>query len=120
MKKKISNNKVKYFIALHVELLLYSLGSICSKLAGQNEFLSFKFILFYGLVILNLGVYAIVWQQIIKKIPLNTAYSNKAITVVWGILWGYLFFQEQIKWNMIVGALIVIAGVIVVGMADEQ
>ena len=102
MKKKISNDKVKYFIALHVELLLYSLGSICSKLAGQNEFLSFKFILFYGLVILN------------------TAYSNKAITVVWGILWGYLFFQEQIKWNMIVGALIVIAGVIVVVMADEQ
>ena len=76
--------------------------------------------MFYGLVILNLGVYAIVWQQIIKKIPLNTAYSNKAITVVWGILWGYLFFQEQIKWNMIVGALIVIAGVIVVVMADEQ
>lgn len=120
MKNKISSDKIKYFVALHVELLLYSLGSICSKLAGQYDFLSFWFIFFYGLVILNLGVYAVVWQQIIKKIPLNTAYSNKAVTVVWGILWGYLFFNEQIKWNMIVGALVVIAGVVLVVMADEQ
>lgn len=120
MKNKISSDKIKYFVALHVELLLYSLGSICSKLAGQHDFLSFWFIFFYGLVILNLGVYAVVWQQIIKKIPLNTAYSNKAVTVVWGILWGYLFFNEQIKWNMIVGALVVIAGVVLVVMADEQ
>ena len=67
------SNKLKYYIALHVELLLFSLGGVCTKLAGQNKFLSFWFIFFYGLVILNLGVYAIVWQQIIKKLPLNTA-----------------------------------------------
>ena len=80
----------------------------------------FVVILFwYGLVILNLGVYAIVWQQIIKYLPLNTAYANKAVTIAWGILWGALFFQETIKWNMIVGVLIVIVGVIVVVRADE-
>lgn len=88
-------------------------------MAAQYHFLSFWFILFYGLVILNLGVYAIVWQQIIKKLPLNTAYSNKAVTIAWGILWGFLFFQETIKWNMILGAVIVIFGVIIVVRADE-
>lgn len=113
------SSKLKYYIALHIELLLFSLGGICTKMAGQYEFLSFWFIFFYGLVILNLGVYAIVWQQIIKKLPLNTAYSNKAITIVWGILWGFLFFQETIKWNMIVGAIIVILGVLIVVRADE-
>lgn len=113
------SNKLKYYIALHVELLLFSLGGVCTKLAGQHKFFSFWFIFFYGLVILNLGVYAIVWQQIIKKLPLNTAYSNKAITIVWGILWGFVFFQEQIKWNMLLGAAIVILGVIVVVRADE-
>ena len=55
--------------------------------------------------------------QLIEK--LNTAYSNKAITVVWGILWGALFFSEPIKWNMILGAVIVIIGVITVVKADE-
>lgn len=117
--RKMKSNKLKYYIALHTELLLFSLGGVCTKLASQQKFLSFWFIFFYGLVILNLGVYAIVWQQIIKKLPLNTAYSNKAVTIVWGILWGFIFFQEQIKWNMLVGAAIVIIGVIVVVRADE-
>ena len=116
---KMNKTKIKYLMALHIELLLFSLGGVCTKMASQYDFLSFWFIFFYGLVILNLGVYAIVWQQIIKKLPLNTAYSNKAITIVWGILWGFLFFREQITWNMIVGALMVIVGVVLVVRADE-
>lgn len=119
MRNNTDNSKIKYLIVLHIELLLFSLGGICSKLAGQHEFLSFWFIFFYGLVVLNLGVYAIVWQQIIKKLPLNTAYSNKAVTIAWGMLWGFLFFHETIKWNMILGAAIVIIGVIIVVRADE-
>lgn len=115
----MNKTKIKYLMALHIELLLFSLGGVCTKMASQYDFLSFWFIFFYGLVILNLGVYAIVWQQIIKKLPLNTAYSNKAITIVWGILWGFLFFKEQITWNMIAGALIVIVGVVLVVRADE-
>ena len=114
----MDKQKLKSYISLHILLAVYSLVGICSKLAGQNKFSSFWFIFFYGLVILNLGVYAIVWQQIIKKLPLNTAYSNKAITIVWGILWGFVFFREQIKWNMLLGAAIVILGVIVVVRAD--
>jgi drug/metabolite transporter (DMT)-like permease len=113
--KMNKKSKLKYYILLVVS----SLSGVCTKLAGQHKFLSFWFIFFYGLVILNLGIYAIVWQQIIKKLPLNTAYSNKAITIVWGILWGFVFFQEQIKWNMLLGAAIVILGVIVVVRADE-
>lgn len=109
----------RYLIVLHILLAVYSLSGVCSKMAAQNEFLSFWWLFWYALVILNLGVYAIVWQQIIKHLPLNTAYANKAVTIAWGILWGALFFHETIKWNMIVGALIVIVGVIVVVRADE-
>ena len=109
----------RYLIVLHILLAVYSLSGVCSKMAAQNEFLSFWWLFWYALVILNLGVYAIVWQQIIKHLPLNTAYANKAVTIAWGILWGALFFHETIKWNMIVGALIVIIGVIVVVRADE-
>ena len=108
-----------YLIILHIELILLSLSGVCSKMAAQNEFLSFWWLFWYALVILNLGVYAIVWQQIIKHLPLSTAYANKAITIVWGILWGFIFFQEQIKWNMLVGAAIAIVGVIVVVKSDE-
>ena len=107
------------YFALHILLIVFSLSGVCAKMASQQDFLSFWFVFWYGLVILDLGIYAIVWQQIIKHLPLNTAYANKAVTIAWGILWGTLFFQETIKWNMIVGALIVIVGVIVVVRADE-
>lgn len=119
IKAYYSMSKLKYLLILHIELLLFSLGGICSKMAAQNDFFSFWWLFWYCLLILNLGIYAIVWQQIIKHLPLTTAYANKAITIVWGILWGFVFFQEQIKWNMIVGAMIVIAGVIVVVKSDE-
>ena len=119
MKTENTLSNKKWFLFLHIELLLFSLGGICSKMAGRYEFLSLWFIFWYALLILNLGVYAIVWQQIIKHMPLNTAYANKAVTIAWGILWGALFFRETVKWNMIVGALIVIAGVILVVRADE-
>ena len=119
MKKVNEQNNKIYFVVLHILLAIYSLGGICSKFAAQQEFLSFWFIFFSGLVILNLGIYAIVWQQIIKHLPLNTAYANKAVTIVWGILWGFIFFQEQIKWNMLLGAAIVIVGVVLVVRADE-
>ena len=112
--------KIKYYIVLHIELLLLSLGGICSKIAAKKEFLSNEFLVFYGIVLLDLAVYAIVWQQIIKKLPLNTAYSNKAIMIVWGMIWGVIFFGEKITWNMIVGAIIVIVGVIMVVRSDEN
>ena len=94
--------KIKYFVILHIELIILSLSGVCSKMASKQQFMSKEFIFYYGLVILNLAVYAIVWQQIIKKLPLNTAYANKAIMVVWGMLWGVIFFHEKITWNMIV------------------
>ena len=118
----IQRNKLKnlkYYCVLHIVILFYSLSGVCSKLASKEEFLSLKFCMFYAGVIFILGVYAIVWQQILKHIPLTTAFCNKAIGIIWGILWGVLFFKEAIKWNMIVGAVIVIVGVIIVVMSDE-
>ncbi len=110
-KKKLN---VKSFALLHVILLLYSFCSVFSKLASQQEFMSFQFFLFYGLVLLILGVYAILWQQVLKKMPLTTAFSNKAVVIVWGMMWGALFFAEKIHWYMIVGSIIIFAGVILV------
>ena len=62
----MKNSKVKYMIILHLLLGVYSLTGVASKFASGEDFLSFKFILFYGLVLFGLFVYAIAWQQIIK------------------------------------------------------
>lgn len=109
---------LKHFVLLHILLAIYSLGGVYSKMASQSAFLSFPFIFWYGLGLVNLFVYAIMWQQIIKHLSLTTAYANKAITIVWGILWGAVFFGEVITWNMVLGAVIVIIGVVLVVSAD--
>lgn len=114
----MSKDRITTLIALHIMLIVFSMAAVCSKLAGRQEFMSFKFILFYGLVILSLGVYAIGWQQVIKRMPLTAAYANKAITVVWGIIWGIIIFGEHISIGQIIGAILVIAGVIVYAYAD--
>ena len=110
--------KYKNYIFLHLIILQLSLGGVLSKFASQTDFMSVKFCLLYGLMIANLGVYAILWQQIIKKLPLTTAFCNKAINVIWGMLWGVIVFSETISWNMLLGSAIVLIGVVMVVKSD--
>lgn len=112
--------KFKPYLLLHMILLIYSLGGICSKTASGKKFLSLEFCLFYGLVIFILGVYALLWQQVIKKIPLNIAYTNKAITLVWGMVWGAVIFKEHISVSNIIGAVVVLAGVLPMVTGGEK
>lgn len=116
----MKKENIKILVLLHILLAVFSLSSVFTKMASSQEFMSFWFILYYGLVILILGIYAIAWQQIIKRIPLTSAYANRAITVVWGIIWGMLIFSEEIKPGKIIGALIVITGVLLYVRADAK
>lgn len=108
------------YLFLHLILMVYSASGILSKLAAGEPFLSFRFCLFYGGVIFLLMFYAFVWQQVIKQLPLTTAFANKAVTVVWGLVWGSLIFHEQISIGKIVGAILVISGVVLYAIADNK
>ena len=112
--------KIKTLVLLHIMLMIYSMSGICSKLASGQQFLSFKFCLYYGLIIVLLGFYAIGWQQIIKRMPLTAAFANKAVTVVWGIIWGFIFFHKPITAGKVIGAVLVIAGIVMYAMADRE
>lgn len=111
---------IKPLIYLHILLIIYSLGGISSKLAGAQKFLSFKFCMYYGIVLLILFVYALLWQQILKKLPLVTVFANKAVVVIWGIVWGAVFFDERITLLKLIGAMVIIFGVYLVVSSDED
>ena len=70
----------------------------------------------------NIGhnVYAIGWQQVIRRLPLTVAFTNRAVTVVWGILWGVLFFQEKVSLTRLLGAVLIMAGVVLFAKADGE
>lgn len=112
--------KLKLYLALHLFLMIYSTGAIFSKLAAGEEFLSLPFLVFYGLEILILAFYAIGWQQFVKRMPLSVAYANKAVTVVWGCIWGMLIFHEHLTPGKAAGILLVLGGVVLYGIADGK
>lgn len=108
------NNKkfsIGAFILLQFALFIVSFGAVCSKMAGRQEFLSLPFFTFYGALILILFVYAILWQQVLKRISLVVAYACRGIGIIYAIIWGVLFFKEEITWKMIAGAVLVLIGV---------
>lgn len=117
---KMGKTKLLTFIALHILILFNSLSGVFSKMAGKAKFLSFDFCLYYGLVLAIMFVYAIAWQQVLKRIPLTTAFCNKAVNFIWAMLWGVLIFKETPGVNMLIGAPLVIIGVILVVTDDEH
>ncbi len=110
---------IKDLLFLHAILIVYSLGSVCSKLAAGYDFLSPGFFIFYGLVLAILVVYALLWQQVLKRMPLTVAFANKAVVIIWGIVWGMLLFGETLRPAMIIGSIVIIAGIYLVVSDDE-
>lgn len=119
MKEK-GNKKVKYFVLMHSALFLLSFSGVFAKLAAESEWYSGKWILMYGMMFVVLGIYALVWQRILRGLPLTLAFSNKAITLFWGMLWGALIFDEKISLRMILGAAIIFLGIIIVSTEDTS
>lgn len=109
---------VKYQILLHLLLILYALSSVAGKLAAQEPMFSPRFILLYAAMIGLLGVYAIGWQQVIKHMDLTAAYAAKAVTVIWGFVFGILLFHETVTPGKIVGLVLVSAGIVLFAKED--
>lgn len=111
---------MKRYLALHSILLLYSLAGVFSKLASGQPFLTLRFCLLYSGVLAILGFYALAWQQIIKRLPLTTAFANKAVTTAWGLVWGALFFHESITLGKVLGVALIILGVALFSRSEEM
>lgn len=107
--------KSRDYIQLHLNILLFSLTGVFSKLASiqYNEHgLKGKLLyLFLFLMIANCGIYAIAWQQVIKKMPLSVAYANKSVYLLWSQVWAVLIFHENLSVQNIIGILVVLVGV---------
>ena len=122
----------KDFLMLQVVFLIYSFTSLTQKLASSflpkdtgtteelaRQLLNWKLILSAGLVVLLLGVYALLWQQVIKRFELSVAYANKAITLLWALVWGIFIFHEEITPGKVIGILLVMAGIYVLNTGER-
>lgn len=101
---------VKY-IALVGSFAIYSCSGIFSKLASGQSFLSLPYIAFIAGTVFVLGVYAVLWQQIIKRMPVGDAYLFKGTGVVFGLFIAHFMFGEVITLNNVIGSAVIIAGI---------
>ena len=73
--------KVKNYIQLHLNILLFSLTSVFSKMASvqynRHGLGSIWLYVFLALMIGNCGIYAIAWQQVIKNFLFPRPTTNK-------------------------------------------
>ncbi len=118
--KQQSKTKTGYFLLLQLSVFVYSFSMVAARKASENDFLSGRYIFFLGLEIVILGIYAVLWQQVIKRFQLSVAYINKSVTLLWSMLWNYLIFSQGITVKKVIGVLIVMAGVIVMNLGEGK
>lgn len=106
------SKEILKIIALLLINLLYASVGIFTKLASQYDFLSWSYIVFFVIAVGIIGIYAILWQQLIKRIDLTTACVFKGTGLIYAMLFAYFIFDEQISWNNILGVFIIITGIV--------
>ena len=107
-----------YIVLIGINML-YACVSLFTKYASQQEFMSWNYML--GLIgaIGAMGLYAILWQQVLKRIELSIAYMFKGTSLIFVMLLAYVLFGEQITWNNIVGAIIIVGGIVLFANSVE-
>lgn len=110
----------KSFILLHIALLIYAATNVFAKMASFESGLTFNYILFVGLQLMCLGIYAVLWQFVLKDMSLTVAYANKGIVIIYGALIGLLLFNESISIKNVVGMLVIIAGIIIMAKGETN
>ena len=116
--KKSFFQKWKDYAFLHISILIYSVTIVLSKVASDFAFMSFGYIMCYGGMVAILGIYAILWQQVIKRFEPSVAYSHKSVTVIWALLISGFLFGENITLGNVIGTILIVAGVVMVSQ-DE-
>lgn len=101
----------KYLALIGVNLV-YACTSIFTKMASRQEILSWPYLLWIAGAVGVMGVYALLWQQVIRRMPISTAYMFKGTSLIFVLLFSALLFGEGITTNNLIGSAIIIAGIV--------
>ena len=110
---------LKQIILLQAIIVIYTVSGIMAKFASAGETIE-KIILFFGLDLLLLGVYAILWQQMIKIFDLSVAYANRAMALLWSAVWARIIFGEQVSLKQMCGIVLVIIGTVIINTEKQE
>lgn len=104
-------SKSVQYIVLILVYLFYASLSLILKYTGLQEPLSWPWILGFVGLVASLGIYAVAWQQILKRIDLGTAYMFKGTSLIFIMLLLHLCYGEPITPVKLIGTGIIIVGI---------
>ena len=119
MKKNLLNKKILISISLFLAVGLYSSSAVLGKFTAFYDLFSISWLLLYGGSLGVLFLYSIIWQLILERISLAQAYMSKGFYYGFILLWTGVIIGEFIKWNQVVGVVIITIGIIV-GKTDDD
>ena len=112
----MSKRNMTYFSLIGI-YAIYACTAIFTKMASRQEMLSWPYLFWIAGAVGVLGVYAVLWQQIIKRMPLSTAYMFKGMSLVFVLLISALLFGEAITTSNLIGSAIIIIGIVLYAKA---
>ena len=101
-------------LILQLAVMCMSFGPLIAKYASQYSINEYKFIVSYLILITLLIGYYVVWQYVLRKLPLSIAYSNRSSSIIWSLTWAFLITGESITKYNIIGSILIIIGIQIV------
>lgn len=111
--------KIKNILMMQGVVIIYTFSGIMSKNASSNGDNPVRFLFFFGMELVILAVYAVLWQQMIKHFEISVAYANRSMAVLWSMLWAVIFFHDKITFANIIGILLVILGTVIIDTGTD-
>ena len=104
-------NSLKYISLISVNVL-YACVMVFTRMAAEWPFMSWRYCLWLSVAVGIMAIYAICWQQILRRVELSTAYMFKGTSLIFVMLLAFIIFGETITWANIIGAAVIIIGII--------
>lgn len=111
MTSKQTHSALKYTALVGINAL-YACVSVFTKYASEQIVLSARYILAFVGAVGVMGIYAVLWQQVLRRIDLSIAYMFKGTSFVFVMLLAFCLFEEPVTWQNIIGACIIIIGIV--------
>lgn len=112
-----SKTMLSYFLIILFLLINTSIQVVFKIIAlgpGGSNYLSLLFEPLFYLCGILFAVQALLWIGVLKRMPLSKAYPFTSLAVITMIISGYLFFGEPISLGNVLGAAIIITGVVII------
>lgn len=101
-------------------IILQSAAIVCAKYAGSISLgggvASIIINPWYAGQLAALGMQTICWILVLRRLPLSFVYPFMSLVFPLNLVLAWLFFQEKVQFNHIVGTILIICGVVIIAM----